>query len=150
MLLPCIPLWRLVSVRLATFSELCQTSKMKSITKIANIWKPFIILAKSSIVDAWCGFKYVFGALSCLRILTGKKISNKILAVTKSINMDSWAVGTCNQLLRRGSYKEVLTGKTPFFVIGPFCTSHPICLKIGFWQGSFVWKYCTFNLSTFN
>ena len=29
---------------------------------------------------------------------------------------------------------EVVTGTTPFFVIGPFCTN------IGFWYGSFVWK----------
>ena len=28
--------------------------------------------------------------------------------------------------------REVVTGKTPFFVIGPFCTPHSICLNIGF------------------
>ena len=28
-----------------------------------------------------------------------------------------------------GSYKKKYTGKTPFFVIGPFCTPHSICLK---------------------
>ena len=27
---------------------------------------------------------------------------------------------------------KVVTGKTPFFVIGPFCTHHSICLNIGF------------------
>ena len=27
---------------------------------------------------------------------------------------------------------EVVTGKTPFFVIGPFGTPQPICLNIGF------------------
>ena len=41
---------------------------------------------------------------------------------------------------------KVVTGKTPFFVIGPFCTPHSICLNIGFWQGSFVWKCYIFNL----
>ena len=27
---------------------------------------------------------------------------------------------------------KVVTGKTPFFVTGPFCSHHFICLKIGF------------------
>ena len=45
---------------------------------------------------------------------------------------------------------KVATGKTPAFVIGPFCTSHFICLSIGFWQSSFVLKYCAFNLNTLN
>ena len=45
--------------------------------------------------------------------------------------------------------KEV-TSKTPLFVIGPFCICHSICLKIGFWQSSFEWKWCVFNLSGFN
>ena len=42
------------------------------------------------------------------------------------MNMVIWAVGTLNQLLR-GSYtliefsqKKVISGKTPFFVIGSF------------------------------
>ena len=42
---------------------------------------------------------------------------------------------------------KVVTGKTPFFLIGPFCTHHSICLNIGFWYDSFVWKWCVFNLS---
>ena len=46
-------------------------------------------------------------------------------------------------------YKEV-TGKTPFFAIGPFCSHHFICLNIGFCYGSFVWKWCVFNLSAFS
>ena len=45
---------------------------------------------------------------------------------------------------------KVVTGKSPFFVIGRFWTPRPICLKIGFWQGRFTWKCFTFNLSTFN
>ena len=40
-------------------------------------------------------------------------------------------------------------GETPFFVKGQFCTSHSICLKISSRQGSFVWKCCVFNRSTF-
>ena len=46
--------------------------------------------------------------------------------------------------------KYVVTGKTPFFVIGPSPSHKSICLKIGFWYGSFVWKRCVFNLNDFN
>ena len=45
---------------------------------------------------------------------------------------------------------EAVTCKTPFFVIGLFCPPHSICLNIGFWQGSFVWKCYVFNIITFN
>ena len=38
---------------------------------------------------------------------------------------------------------KVIIGKTPLFVIGPFCN-----LNTGFWYGNFVWKICIFNLST--
>ena len=41
--------------------------------------------------------------------------------------------------------KRVVTSKTPFFVIGPSCAPYSICLNIGSWQGSFVWKFCVFN-----
>ena len=45
---------------------------------------------------------------------------------------------------------RAVTGKTPFFVIGPFCIHHFICLIAGFWYDSFTWKLCVFNLNTFN
>ena len=54
------------------------------------------------------------------------------------MNMRNWVVGTSNQRFMIGSYtetfnnKKVDTGKTAFFVIGPFCTSHSICLNIDF------------------
>ena len=38
--------------------------------------------------------------------------------------------------------KKVVSGKAPFFVIGPICTPHSLCLNIGFWQSSFVGKCC--------
>ena len=93
-----------------------------------------------------------------LRLLTGKKApSNKTAAFTERMNMDSWVAGTSNQLFRRGPYlkknfqkTKVVSGKTPFFVIGPFCNSNSICIYTGSWQGSFLWKYCAFNLSTLN
>ena len=47
------------------------------------------------------------------------------------------------------SKNKVVTGKTLFFVIGPFCTHYSICLNIGLWYVSFVWKWCAFNLSKF-
>ena len=43
------------------------------------------------------------------------------------MNMYIWKIGSLNQLFRRGSYTQiifsknkVLSGKTEFFVIGPF------------------------------
>ena len=34
----------------------------------------------------------------------------------------------------------IVTGKTPFIVISPFCTHHSLCLNSEFWYGGFVWK----------
>ena len=74
-------------------------------------------------------------------ILTGKKApSNKTPDHTKSMNMVIWVVGESNQLFISGSLaetkfltkKNLFTGKTPFLLIGPFCTHHRICLNIGF------------------
>ena len=45
---------------------------------------------------------------------------------------------------------KLLTAKNLFFMIDPFCTSHFICLNIGFWHASFVREWCVFNLSAFN
>ena len=48
--------------------------------------------------------------------------------------MDILLVDTSNELFIKGSQvktkfskKKVVTGKTPFFVIIPFCTLHTIC-----------------------
>ena len=64
--------------------------------------------------------------------------SNKTQLLTKSMSMDITVVGALNQLFVRGSYTEDLfqknqvdTGKTPFFVIDPFCTPYSICQNIG-------------------
>ena len=60
---------------------------------------------------------------------------NKTPALTKSTNMGIWVVGTTNPLFKGGSTKfsknKVVTGKTPFILIGPFCNHHFICLNIG-------------------
>ena len=59
--------------------------------------------------------------------------------LTKSMNMGIWVFSTSNQLFTTGSYREtefsknkLVTGKTPFLVIGPFCTRYSICLNSGF------------------
>ena len=70
-----------------------------------------------------------------------KAPSNKTPALRKSMNMDVGAVGTLNQLFIRGSLTEaklskknnkVVTGKSPFFMIVPFCIYHSIYHSIGF------------------
>ena len=54
----------------------------------------------------------------------GKTSSNKTPALTKSMNMDIWVVGTSNQK------NKVVTGSV--FVIVSFCTYHSIYLNITF------------------
>ena len=83
-----------------------------------------------------------------------KTLSNKTQVL--SMNMDIWVVGTSNQLcikkvlvLQQNSQK-VVTGKTQFFVIGPFCISHFLYRNIGFQKGIFVWKCCVFYRCTLN
>ena len=54
-----------------------------------------------------------------------------------------WAFGSLEEVLKlkqNFQKKKVVTGKTSFFVMGPFCTHHFICLNIGFWHDSFAWK----------
>ena len=53
--------------------------------------------------------------------------------------MDIWVVHALNQLLIESFYIQIelsknnaVSGKTPFFNIGPFCNSQFICLNIGF------------------
>ena len=69
-----------------------------------------------------------------------KAPSNKTPALTKSTNVGIWVDGTSNKLFVRSSLNwnkifkknKVATGKTPFFLIGPFCSHHSICLNIAF------------------
>ena len=82
-----------------------------------------------------------------LRILTGKKYPQIQLQHLRKVWIWTWVVGTSNQPFKTGSYNEtkfskkwVVTGKTVFFVIGPFCTHHSICLNIDFWHDHFVWN----------
>ena len=66
-----------------------------------------------------------------------KALSKKTAPLRKCINMVVWVVGTAIQLLIKDSYTEtkcskynVVTGKTPFFVIGSFCSSHLFVLSL--------------------
>ena len=61
--------------------------------------------------------------------------------------MGIWVVGTLNQLFMKGYFmkkkfqkNKVVTGKTPFFVIGPFCTCHSFVLTLASDMAVFVWK----------
>ena len=48
-----------------------------------------------------------------------KALSNKTPALAKSRNIGVWVAGT-------SIFTKVVTGKTPLFVIVPFCTHHSI------------------------
>ena len=74
-----------------------------------------------------------------LRILTGK--NHRQIKLQRLQKVQIWAFG----LLVHQYIKS-----TPFIVIDPFCSHHSICLNNGFWYGSFVWKWCVFNLSASN
>ena len=45
---------------------------------------------------------------------------------------------------------NVVSGKTLFFVIDPFCTPDSVYLNIGIWQCNIVWKCYAFNCVTLN
>ena len=75
-----------------------------------------------------------------LKIFTGKK--HRQIKLQRLQKIEIWAFGSLvhqiNSLKEVLKLKqifekdEVVTGTTPFFVIGPFCTNHSICLNIGF------------------
>ena len=92
-----------------------------------------------------------------LRILTGKKLCEIKLQLLQKVQI--WVFGLLVQQINslkevltetKFSKNEVVTGKTPLFLIDPFCSHNVICFNISFWHGSFEWKRCVFNLSAFN
>ena len=100
-----------------------------------------------------------FSTLVKLRILTGKMYPKIKLQRLRKIRILTFGslVHQINSFHSRDSKtgtnfpkKKVITGKTPLFVIGPFCSRHSICLNIGFWQSNLEWKWCVFNLTGFN
>ena len=82
------------------------------------------------------------------RILTGK--NHRQVKLQRLQKVQIWAfellIKQINSFLEVLKLKQnfqknkLLTGKTPFFVIEPFCSHHFICLNIGFRYGNFVWK----------
>ena len=89
---------------------------------------------------------------------SGSTPSNKTQVLTKNIKFGKYHVrplGLTPYMLFLICWNWifesiVVSGKTPFFVIGPFYTPHSVCLNIGFCQGGSVWKCCVFNRNTFN
>ena len=79
---------------------------------------------------------------------------NKTEALTESVNMYIWVDDTLNQRFSHSNEifkkNEVVSGKSTFFLIWPFCTPQSFYLNIGSWQGSFVWKCCVFICGTLN
>ena len=75
-----------------------------------------------------------------LRILTGKKhpkIKLQRLRKTRILTFGSLVhqINSFQEVLKLEQIfqkNKVVTGKTPLFVIGPFCSRHFICLNIGF------------------
>ena len=114
---------------------------------IASIWLWLSELPK------FCAL--IFRSLPC-----PQKILATRLKIQRLRKIGVWIFGSL--LHRINSFKEILklkqifqknkivTGKTPLFVISSFCCLHSICLNIGFWESSFEWKWCVFNLSGFN
>ena len=80
-----------------------------------------------------------------LRILTGKKQRSNAFEKYECGHLCGWHMKSTLhkkflKLKQNFQLNKVVTGKNPFFVIGPFYTPHFICLNIGFWKSSFVWK----------
>ena len=81
-----------------------------------------------------------------LRILTGKKHPQIKLQCFRKVSIWKpwWLVHQTNSLcevfkLKQSFWKnKVVTGKTQFFLIDPFCAPQPICLNISSWQSSFL------------
>ena len=71
-----------------------------------------------------------------LRIITGKKNPQINLQCESEKyeygHLGSWCIKSTFKVKQNFQKNKVVTGKTLFFVIVPFCTSHSICLNIGF------------------
>ena len=81
-----------------------------------------------------------FKEITELNILTGKKYPKINLQRLRKIRIQTFGslVHQINsfqeipKLKQTFQKNEAVTGKTPLFVIGPFCSRHSICLNIGF------------------
>ena len=80
-----------------------------------------------------------------------KAPSNKTPTLWKSMNMDilgGWYIkSTLNTRIVK---TNIVTGKTPFFVIGLFCTPHSICLNILASDRAVLYKNVAFSILLFS
>ena len=106
--------------------------------------------------DMFCAYVWPLDLLQnvkrCLHWVILKILTKlKTQALTKSLNVDIWEVGTSNQLIKKGSYtnikfskKKLFTGKTSTFVIVHFALP-PVFWKrfLFFWKVKY-WKRSKF------
>ena len=142
--------------------KLVSCSLLMRSLRTANVFYLFIYFLRS-----WNVSRYIWSLSNILptdvlfitlRMLTGKKQPQIIFQRFRKfwIGTFGWLIHQINYLYKvrklKQSFwkKKAVAGKSPFFVIVPFCTLHYICLNIGFWPGSFILKCSVFILSTFN
>ena len=73
-----------------------------------------------------------------LRIFKGKNCPQKKKKKNEYEHLGSCCIKStlCKRFLKLNQIfkkSKVVTGRSSFFVIGPFCTPHSVCLNIGFW-----------------
>ena len=117
----------------------------------SRIWPSFFVCPNWSIGVWHRNYRHMTTMFqNCLRnnyfFKEGLHSKGSSKSSTNTIKDTHWenALTICKRLL------SIVSGKTPLFVIGSFCTSHSFCPTIGFSKGSFVWKCGVFNGSTFN
>ena len=94
-----------------------------------------------NLVDSMIIFqRFNFKDSIILRIFTGKKHPKIKLQRLRKIRILTFGslvhqINSFQEVLKLEQIfqkNKVVTGKTPLFVIGPFCSRHSICLNIGF------------------
>ena len=105
------------------------------------------------------GSIFLLGQLDVVNLLKDtyreKAPPNKTRLLTRGTNVNIWGAGTSNQLFIKDSETKfqnsklvtvqdsVLCGRSTLYRLF-YLSSH------WFWQASFAWKWCIFNLSTIN
>ena len=111
---------------------------------LQQLTKPLNIVSQLSILD-------VHGVLTTPLLFPWCAFSMLHFLSLFSCSEATAAFACCTFLILKNIENEQKTENTTRKVlIGSFCSHHAICLTIGFWYGSFVWKWCIFNLSAFN
>ena len=131
--IPLFLILTLLSLFSIYFSRFSLLNKLNFLIKYSWLCLPHIAI--------WC-----WRIPERLRILTRKKHPQLRLQRFQKLWIWTfgWLVHQINSLYEVLKLKQIfvktklVTGKNSFFMIGPFCTPHSICLGIGFWQSSFV------------